>query len=264
MNADAPRIGRYLALPAAVAALLLLMHTPATARMEGRAARGVAAAAVTGPPAGSPYATVPAWVRAARKTASSSSSWTSYTANVAAVKAANNAGRRLEYVQWGDSITARLNMFPENKAVWNRVFASTNAVALGVGGDKVDGLAWRIVYGGERPAIAPIRIVLLIGVNDLNNSLDPVPRVDWLLGWLRATYPWTKMVLVGLMRNNLACSSSVPGVNAAYKAIAYKHRATFVDCGKALRDDQLLGKVHPNAAGYAKVLPCFKAAAGIK
>lgn len=110
-------------------------------------ARRTVGVAAAGPP---PPAPVPAWARfgfhaAARRA--------EYAGNVAAVAAADAAGRRLDFVLYGDSQTAFHRR--DAQGVWGRLTRGLDALPLGMGGSRAADLAWRLALGGERPAVDP-------------------------------------------------------------------------------------------------------------
>lgn len=164
------------------------------------------------------------------------------------VKVVRDARGPWDVVLWGDSITANVNASPEARRVFRKYFGR-NAVALGVGGNTVEELAWRIVLGGEAPREAPGCVCVLAGVNNLNWSRrDPGPKMDWLLGWLRARYPRTRLVVMALLRNERTPAADLEAVNASYEAAAARHNAVFARCGDDL--DSFVDDLHPDAAGY--------------
>lgn len=73
--------------------------------------------------------------------------------NRQAVMDANQERRRLDFVLWGDSITAALQFkFPQT---WDKWFGEYDALPLGVSASTVEELTWRIMGGRERFALGP-------------------------------------------------------------------------------------------------------------
>ena len=182
-----------------------------------------------------------------------------YAAGV--VKNANASEKRVDVAMWGDSITEG----------WRYHFAglreppfgagAPRVAVLGVPATRIEQLTWRMMTR-ERFARDPRCIVILIGVNNVlyekNEERDPSKRMDYLLGWIRAAMPSSKVVLMALLPT---IYGSVDPTNAKYKELARTHGAAFVDCGAGLdiRDKtQSSDGLHLTAAGYDRLLACLK------
>jgi lysophospholipase L1-like esterase len=165
-----------------------------------------------------------------------------------------------DFVLFGDSITSRINESGDCFAVFRKYFGQ-NAAALGVGGDKVEDLAWRVMRGGEKPRRDPRVVALMIGVNNLNTGSDPAPRLDVVLGWMRAAMPTSSFVVCAILPNKYS-AARVPAANERYKALAAKHGCAFAPCGQDIAPGTralLVDGIHPSAAGYDRVFACLKA-----
>lgn len=185
-----------------------------------------------------------------------------YLRNVAAVAAANETGTRLDVVMLGDSITAHAaSLYPE---AWADAFEGLDALPMGVYGDSIHKLAWRLLYGGQQLAVAPRVVIVNIGINDLQNGRNEeqaAERLDWLLTWLGTTWPSADVVLQALLPTALL---DVQPANEEWAAQAAAHGATFVTCGAELDPSdpaQFVDDVHPSEEGYRAFLPCLADAA---
>jgi lysophospholipase L1-like esterase len=117
----------------------------------------------------------------------------------------------LDFVLYGDSITAFLNGYVLAKArgtdrPWRTHFGDLRAVALGIAGDQIGTVVWRVV-NREKPTIAPKVIGLLIGVNDLigwgsDKGVAPQPstldRLKFLIETMSKMYPSTHIMVFAL------------------------------------------------------------------
>lgn len=114
-------------------------------------------------------------------------------------------GGRAELIFIGDSITMRWEDSawpgPTGKEVWARYYAHRHALNLGVGGDGIQNVLWRLEHGniaGLKPRVA----VVLVGVNNLPNEKNS-PRmvlegITAVVRKLRTALPGTKILLLGI------------------------------------------------------------------
>ena len=107
-------------------------------------------------------------------------------------------GDGCELVFLGDSITE--GWMGEGLATWRERYAEPyGAVDLGIGGDEVQHVTWR-VQNGEVDALSPKVAVILIGTNNIGNvghKAGPVAAgVRMLLDELRARLPTTKLLVM--------------------------------------------------------------------
>ena len=166
-----------------------------------------------------------------------------------------NAGS-LDLIMYGDSITAHLH--ESNRAAWTSFVGKHAALALGVSGNMVPHLAWRLAKGGELPAFQPRAIAILIGINDLHaGHTDPTPHLAWLLKFLKTVMPTTKIVLMALLPTTRV---SVTTTNVAYEKLALENGLVFAPCGRSMNpsDTTLFSDgLHPTNAGYGVVFPAL-------
>lgn len=205
-------------------------------------------------PAGE-FGRMPDW---AQKGSSNAHAEGSYAENKRAVLHMNASGRRFDLILYGDSITRYLAV---DKALWKKHFGGWAAVPLGVGGNVIEQLAWRIMSGNERPSKPPKAIALLIGVNNLPATFpESAEHLDELIAWLQRAYPSTRIVLMALLpatrgRNNPETA------NPILRTLAKRRGITFAECGQHMNplDPKLYkDQLHPAPAGYDIVLPCLK------
>lgn len=181
-----------------------------------------------------------------------------YDRNTDIVRRANQSGTRYDLVMYGDSITARL--VKEHAREWGEFAAGWRAENLGMDGSTVEELAWRLMAGGEKLANDPRVVVLLVGLNNVKwgKRQDPSDKLDYLLSWMRAAMPSSKIVLLGLLPNAVV---SVAATNRNYAKLAAKYGATFSTCGSDLNPRNpahFKDGTHPASEGYRRVFACLK------
>lgn len=175
-----------------------------------------------------------------------------HEAKLAEIQAHRDAGRRVDLVFLGDSITEGWEK--EGRAAWAAHFARHNAVALGFGGDRTENLLWRLQHG-ELDGMAPKAIVMMIGTNNTGERLeDPALTVAGIranLAEIRKRQPQAKVLLLalfprdekpdGLLRRHNA------KINALLPALADGKQVFFLDIGKQL--------THPDGTLSKDILP---------
>lgn len=181
---------------------------------------------------------------------------------LAEIKAHREAGRRVDLVFLGDSITQGWEN--EGKAAWAQNFAKYNAVALGFGGDRTENLLWRLQHG-ELDGMTPMAVVMMIGTNNTGDRLeDPALTIAGIknnLDEIRRRQPQAKVLLLALfprgekpddlMRRHNA------KINALLPSLADGRQVVFLDIGGALTNpDGTLSKdilpdwLHLSPQGY--------------
>lgn len=190
---------------------------------------------------------VPSWVRGDPSLEKSPKRRAAGARNAGIVRKANADGVRYDFVLYGDSITQ--NVADRYMDVWNSHFR--NGVPLGVGGNTVEELSWRLIKGAERFTRGPKTVGLLVGINNLKwTRSDPAEKLEFLVPWIRQTWPDTKVLLIGLFNK----TTDVRPTNDKYKALAERHGATFVSCPVT----DLPDGTHPGANGYRQLFGCLK------
>lgn len=165
-----------------------------------------------------------------------------------------------DFLLYGDSITAFLTN--RDPAVFKKYFGDRAAAPLGIGGNTVEQLAWRITGGNERPARAPGVIALNIGVNNTpkGNFATTAAHTEELLKWLKKAYPSTKIVLMALLPAS-RWGKDIDAANRMYRDVARRVGATFAECGQGMdpTDTRLYSDgLHPTSEGHDVVLRCLK------
>lgn len=105
----------------------------------------------------------------------------SHEDNVEAAQSARNRNPQPKQLFLGDSIVRRLGVGVAGAGGGNGI-ASSELLALGISGDTTANLLWRIRHGELPRGLAPEKIVLLIGTNDLAHGRAASPYTP-----LRAT-----------------------------------------------------------------------------
>ena len=186
-----------------------------------------------------------------------------YRWNVAQI-GANTAGP-LDCILYGDSITSFIHEDPKKQAAFTKFFPK-KALALGVGGNHVEQLAWRLAKGGEVPKYQPRMVCLLIGVNNLNYVRnDPSVPLAWIISFLKTVMPSTKIVIMALLPTTEAPAAQlVKSTNAAYEALAARMGVTYAACGQSIdpKSNMLQDGLHPTASGYDAIFSELKTKLG--
>lgn len=162
----------------------------------------------------------------------------------------------------GDSITA--GWMSAGKEVWKKYYEGYNAANFGIGGDRTQGVLWRI-ENGELDGISPSVVVLLIGVN---NGTDPgIPRgVRKVVESIHVKLPETKVLLLGIFPHGTDLANPpwiakkrafLAQVNKEIAALDDGEKTRFLDIGNKFLDENggiskeiMPDGLHPGAAGY--------------
>lgn len=180
--------------------------------------------------------------------------------NAKLVTEANKSKTRYDFVLYGDSITQFVA--DKNMDIWNKYFGGMKSAPLGVSGNTVEEVSWRVALGKERFAVSPKCVAILIGINNLKWSKtapDPAEKLDaFLLPYMRAVWPDSKILLLGVLPNKFV---DVNPTNAKYKKIAEKHGVQYVSCGSDMvptNTKDFKDGTHPAPDGYHKLYSCLK------
>ncbi|MSU69873.1 MAG: GDSL family lipase [Opitutaceae bacterium] len=113
---------------------------------------------------------------------------------------------KAEVIFIGDSITMRWEEsvwtgVATGKEVWAKYYAHRHALNLGIGGDGIQNVLWRLDHG-NLDGLSPKVAVVLIGVNNIPSD-DNTPRmvlegVTAVVQKLREKLPETKIILLGI------------------------------------------------------------------
>jgi len=165
----------------------------------------------------------------------------------------------------GDSITHSWE--GAGKKVWDKYYGRRNAVNLGIGGDRVEHVLWRLEHGNI-DGIAPKLAVLMIGTNnsggrpDSKNAEVIIEGTKMIVERLRAKLPNTKILVLAIFprgannedrlrragqKSNEAVSKLADDKTVFYLDI----NAKFLEADGTLSKDIMPDLLHPNAKGYA-------------
>lgn len=152
----------------------------------------------------------------------------------------------------GDSIT--------HGAEWNELFGRTALYNRGIGGDTTTGVLARI---DSVIALAPERLFLMIGVNDLNSRQDGIAeRYDRILQVLGERLPSTRVYVQSVLpvtEDWMATdNASIDALNVEIQSIASRRGLPYIDLHSlfedetgALRSELTNDGIHLMAEGYA-------------
>jgi lysophospholipase L1-like esterase len=159
----------------------------------------------------------------------------------------------------GDSITQG---WEGNKKIWDKYYATRNAVNLGIGGDQTQHVLWRL-ENGNIDGISPKLAVLMIGTNNAggSSSEDIAAGIKAIVEKLRAKLPQTKVLILGIFPRGTNNDDRLRKINMKASEIAAKladdKMIFYLDIGpKFLASDGTLSKdimpdlLHPNGKGY--------------
>lgn len=177
--------------------------------------------------------------------------------NADIVQSANKSRTKYDFVLYGDSITQFVG--DKYMDIWNKYFGDMKSAPLGIGGDTVEELSWRLVYGKEKFSVDPKTVAILIGINNIKSAKnDPAEFMEFLMPWLRATWPTTRFILLNILPNAFV---SVKEANRKYEKLSQKYGFEYVTCGSTLDpNDKKLFKdgTHPAPDGYHAIYSCLR------
>ncbi|XP_071959630.1 platelet-activating factor acetylhydrolase IB subunit alpha1-like [Antedon mediterranea] len=94
----------------------------------------------------------------------------------------------------GDSLIQLL----EQSTIWNEMFVPLHSLNFGIGGDATQHVLWR-VQNGELENISPKVIVLLVGTNNHEHTVDQVAGgVEAIVKYISEKQPQSHIVVMGL------------------------------------------------------------------
>lgn len=182
-----------------------------------------------------------------------------YTTTKQIMQQMNASGKQIDFLLYGDSLTSyHIN---RNPRLFAKYFGGWHAAALGVPGNDIEHLAWRIMSGAERPAHPPKVLALHIGLNNSpGTSATNAARLEELVAWLQRAYPPTRIVIVALLPEYTG-NNDYESANKTFEEVAKRKNVVFAQCGQSMnpRDTRLFpdGR-HPSEAAYNIFLPCLK------
>ena len=162
----------------------------------------------------------------------------------------------------GDSITDNWYGDFEAHKVWDQRYGSYKALDIGIGGDQVQHLLWR-VQNGSLAGQDPKLLVLLIGTNNINQKQEDVAAgIKLLLGEYEKRCPDSHILLLGVFPRDPTPTSPartwVAGLNKIISTYGNSDsRITYMDIGaKFLQPDGSIAYdimrdgLHPSPKGY--------------
>jgi beta-glucosidase len=160
----------------------------------------------------------------------------------------------------GDSIT---EAWVDTSELRKR-FASYEPLNLGIGGDQTQHVLWRI-EDGTLEGLAPLLVVLLIGVNNLGNGYEPsetVKGIEEVVERVLERLPRATVLLLQVLpagqNSTDALRNAVNTTNQLLAQVAWGDRVDLLDIGGALVNEdesiaeEIMGDfLHPTEQGYA-------------
>jgi lysophospholipase L1-like esterase len=203
-----------------------------------------------------------AWADPTQAEAKTDPVWTKWHA----IYVANAQTKGGDVIFLGDSIT---QFWPHNGTQsWAELSSAFRAVNLGMSGDQVQNILWRI-RNGELPAATvtpqPRAIVLLAGTNNVTDVSQPMEAIfegySAIVGALRARFPDAAVLTLALLPRRdgwrPGIGTRLVALNAKIETLADgQHvryvdlRHLFVESGR-FRQERMRDGLHPNEAGYA-------------
>lgn len=161
----------------------------------------------------------------------------------------------------GDSITQGWEA--PGKEVWAEYYAPRNAVNLGIGGDRVEHVLWRL-QNGNIAGISPKAAVIMIGTNNhKDNTAEEIAEgVRAIVRHLREQLPEMKILLLAIFPRDEAPGTEnrvkLAKTSEMFSDVADGSMVHYLDIGQHFLDkDGVLTKeimpdaLHPVAKGYA-------------
>lgn len=105
---------------------------------------------------------------------------------------------QIQVVFLGDSITIRWTS-GAGRGIWPVRYAPLGAINLGISSDTTQNVLWRLQHGEIAP-LHPKMVLLMIGTNNLNESVDAVAYGVWsVVAEIRKTHPETRVLVEGIL-----------------------------------------------------------------
>jgi lysophospholipase L1-like esterase len=162
----------------------------------------------------------------------------------------------------GNSITHNWGGKPFNKRIigmqsWQKYLEPKQVLNLGFGWDRIENVLWRI-YHGELDNMAPEKIIVNIGTNNLhiNSDEDIVEGLKMLIQAIKVRQPGSKIYLLGIYPRR-ALERRIAGLNNKIKAMSKHTSVYYKDIGinllgksKKINEKLFSDGLHPNSEGY--------------
>jgi lysophospholipase L1-like esterase len=174
--------------------------------------------------------------------------------------------RKPELVFLGDSITSR---WPQE--LLEKHFGAYRPVNLGVGGDRVQNVIWRL----QRTSLeaTPLKaLVLLIGTNNVSSAFPPEETaggIQKLVKMVEEKAPEAKILILGVFPRGPAIhapkNASVDALNAKLKDLADGKKVFYLDVGPSLAEpdgsislEVMPDKLHVALPGFLRWMDAMK------
>ena len=174
--------------------------------------------------------------------------------------------RKPELVFLGDSITSR---WPQE--LLEKHFGAYRPVNLGVGGDRVQNVIWRL----QRTSLeaTPLKaLVLLIGTNNVSSAFPPEETaggIQKLVKMVEEKAPEAKILILGVFPRGPAIhdprNASVDALNAKLKDLADDKKVFYLDVGPSLAESDgsislevMPDKLHVALPGFLRWMDAMK------
>ena len=148
------------------------------------------------------------------------------------------------------------------QVVWDEYYSQRNAANIGIGGDKIEHILWRLDHGNI-DGISPKLIVLLAGTNNAedNTAAEIADGIVAIIDKLQLNLPDSKILLLSIfprgehpndLRTILANASETAAARIADrdKVLYMDIAANFLSNDGILSPDIMPDARHPNEQGY--------------
>lgn len=161
----------------------------------------------------------------------------------------------------GDSITDYWNSSSDyGAAIWSSYYANRNAYNIGISGDRIECLLWRIQNGVFAHDINPKVVVLMIGTNNREDLTNRVAGIRLVIDYVLEHTVDTKVLALGIFPREVVPNTELfqpvfdmmaqwPETN---RVVIADIRDIFLQPGTSNLNTSLFkdGRLHPNEDGY--------------
>ncbi len=178
----------------------------------------------------------------------------------------------IECLLMGDSITDAWRRASSGLAVYEANFGSLSCANFGIGGDRTQGVLWRM-ENGELDGYTPKLMMLMIGTNNLrsNTPEEIAMGIAVIVTRFRAKFPEAKVLLLGVFPRGGATAPQrepIRQINSIIAGLDDGEYVHFMDIGDqflepdgSISTDVMADGLHPTTRGYeiwaAAVMPTF-------
>ncbi len=173
--------------------------------------------------------------------------------------------RPIETIIFGDSLIRR---WEDHPLLWEQFFTSFAPANLGVGGDRLEHMKWRLL-NGQIAGLSPKVFLFLGGTNNLPDQKTETisTSIKELIEFVKTKLPEAHILLLGLLPRSGGLagrpySEKIQRINASLKEWATDHEVHFLDLASYLSSDGSVldapitdDGLHLNALGYERIGP---------